>query len=364
MQKGVIDIGSNTIVLNIYELKENIPIVTFHESNATHLVGYIENKVMKEEGILKACEVLKHYVSILKEKNIESYKAFITEPARNITNKEEDIEKENENVDRQIYIGGGGGAGGSGGINYDYVASYLTNQQKKIDEKIEKKKQKIKKRNYYIRKVYLEKLAKINENEIEYKKNLEQYENYSNDLQKIMTDIEKKNNIIKTNELQISKLEENHQNLLKIADAYNIINPDKQIKQKKTDKNKKDIFEETKKNLKKEKLEYKTTINKMIVRQKQNNKLIKELEEDFFNFKETLQEKKKALFFWKDKLYEIENELKNQSYLIKENENSIKSFTDKINDDIKNNSKVNENTPKKNNINKIKPLNKTWRRGT
>ena len=200
--------------------------------------------------------------------------------------------------------------------------------------------------------------SKINENEIEYKKNLEQYENYSNDLQKIMTDIEKKNNIIKTNELQISKLEENHQNLLKIADAYNIINPDKQIKQKKTDKNKKDIFEETKKNLKKEKLEYKTTINKMIVRQKQNNKLIKELEEDFFNFKETLQEKKKALFFWKDKLYEIENELKNQSYLIKENENSIKSFADKINDDIKNNSKVNENTPKKNNINKIKPLNK------
>lgn len=89
MQKGVIDIGSNTIVLNIYELKENIPIVTFHESNATHLVGYIENKVMKEEGIFKACEVLKHYVSILKEKNIESYKAFITEPARNITNKEE-----------------------------------------------------------------------------------------------------------------------------------------------------------------------------------------------------------------------------------------------------------------------------------
>ena len=73
---------------------------------------------------------------------------------------EEDIEKENENVDRQIYIGGGGGAGGSGGINYDYVASYLTNQQKKIDEKIEKIKQKIKKRNYYIRKVYLEKLAK------------------------------------------------------------------------------------------------------------------------------------------------------------------------------------------------------------
>lgn len=89
MQKGVIDIGSNTIVLNIYELKENIPTVTFHESSATHLVGYIENKVMKEEGILKACEVLKHYVSILKEKNIESYKAFITEPARNITNKEE-----------------------------------------------------------------------------------------------------------------------------------------------------------------------------------------------------------------------------------------------------------------------------------
>lgn len=89
MQKGVIDIGSNTIVLNIYECDKSIPKVVFHKSSATHLVGYIENKVMGKDGIEKACLVLKEYVSILQEKNIHEYKAFITEPARNIENKEE-----------------------------------------------------------------------------------------------------------------------------------------------------------------------------------------------------------------------------------------------------------------------------------
>ncbi len=89
MQKGVIDIGSNTIVLNVYDCEKNIPEVVFHESSAVHLVGYIENKVMKKEGIDKACFVLKKYVSILQEKHIQEYKAFITEPARNIENKDE-----------------------------------------------------------------------------------------------------------------------------------------------------------------------------------------------------------------------------------------------------------------------------------
>ena len=51
MQFGVIDIGSNTVVLIIYELVNEFPKVIFHTSSHVHLVSYIENHVMKEEGI-------------------------------------------------------------------------------------------------------------------------------------------------------------------------------------------------------------------------------------------------------------------------------------------------------------------------
>ncbi len=61
MQFGVIDIGSNTVVLIIYELVNEFPKVIFHTSSHVHLVSYIENHVMKEEGIEKTYNVLKEY---------------------------------------------------------------------------------------------------------------------------------------------------------------------------------------------------------------------------------------------------------------------------------------------------------------
>ena len=89
MQFGVIDIGSNTVVLIIYELVNKFPKVIFHTSSHVHLVGYIENHVMKEEGIEKTCNVLKEYKKILETYQIKEYKAFITEPHRNIDNRKE-----------------------------------------------------------------------------------------------------------------------------------------------------------------------------------------------------------------------------------------------------------------------------------
>lgn len=85
MLKGVIDIGSNTVVLNIYDGLD----VVYHESNAIHLVGYNVNSTIQEEGIIKTTEVLKGYYQVLQEKNVTLFKGFITEPARNITNQKE-----------------------------------------------------------------------------------------------------------------------------------------------------------------------------------------------------------------------------------------------------------------------------------
>ena len=91
MRVGLVDIGSNTVVLVIYKVEslEEMPITIRHESNAVRLVNYIQDQHMDKEGIEKAAAVLAEYKKILEEADIKEYYAFITEPARNIDNYEE-----------------------------------------------------------------------------------------------------------------------------------------------------------------------------------------------------------------------------------------------------------------------------------
>ncbi|MBQ6223000.1 MAG: hypothetical protein IJJ44_10355 [Solobacterium sp.] len=85
---GVIDIGSNTIVLLIYSAEKKLKIL-YHESQPVHLIQYVQNGHMQEEGILRACEVLSHYREVCTSYILEDLQAFITEPWRNIDNAED-----------------------------------------------------------------------------------------------------------------------------------------------------------------------------------------------------------------------------------------------------------------------------------
>ncbi len=85
---GVIDIGSNTIVLLIYSAEKELKIL-YHESRPVHLIQYVQNGHMQEEGILRACEVLSHYREVCTSYVLEDIQAFITEPWRNIDNAED-----------------------------------------------------------------------------------------------------------------------------------------------------------------------------------------------------------------------------------------------------------------------------------
>ncbi|MBQ1468736.1 MAG: hypothetical protein IIZ27_09695, partial [Solobacterium sp.] len=85
---GVIDIGSNTIVLLIYSAEKKLKIL-YHESQPVHLIQYVQNGHMQEEGILRACEVLSHYREVCTSCVLEDLQAFVTEPWRNIDNAED-----------------------------------------------------------------------------------------------------------------------------------------------------------------------------------------------------------------------------------------------------------------------------------
>ena len=92
---GIVDIGSNTVVLIIYDSVNPVHVQEYY-SEPVHLVSYNDNGIMKQEGIEKTLDVLKRYKSILEEQHVETYFSFITEPWRNLKNTDEFLSRLSE----------------------------------------------------------------------------------------------------------------------------------------------------------------------------------------------------------------------------------------------------------------------------
>lgn len=122
MKYGLVDMGSNTVVLVIYEVNnlDEMPTVLVHESTPVRLVSYIKDGHMNRKGILKAKEVLREYHTIIEEVGVETYYAFMTEPARNIDNLEEML-KEFEEVGFKVEA-----LTGKQEAEYDFAGSQLS----------------------------------------------------------------------------------------------------------------------------------------------------------------------------------------------------------------------------------------------
>ncbi len=88
---GIIDIGSNTVVLIIYDSTDPIHVQEYC-SEPVRLVSYNHNGIMSKEGIEKTLEVLDTYRKILEKQNVTKVGAFITEPWRNLKNTDELID--------------------------------------------------------------------------------------------------------------------------------------------------------------------------------------------------------------------------------------------------------------------------------
>lgn len=83
---GIIDIGSNTIVLIIYVMNGDRPVPAGYQSVPVHLIDFIEDGHMREEGIRKTVQVLQRYREQLQLAECKNFEAFITEPWRGIDN--------------------------------------------------------------------------------------------------------------------------------------------------------------------------------------------------------------------------------------------------------------------------------------
>ena len=85
---GIADIGSNTVVLLVYEAYGTSLRNLKYISTPAHLIDDVKDGRMSPEGIRKASDILKGYAAILDGMEIEYRFADVTEPCR-IENRDE-----------------------------------------------------------------------------------------------------------------------------------------------------------------------------------------------------------------------------------------------------------------------------------
>lgn len=86
---GIIDVGSNTIRLNIYKYEKQILNSMLSKKTMAGLAGYVSHGIMTDKGIETACEIISDYKTILENFGIQNVYVFATASLRNIVNTDE-----------------------------------------------------------------------------------------------------------------------------------------------------------------------------------------------------------------------------------------------------------------------------------
>lgn len=86
MKQAIIDIGSNSIRLTLYETESQSFKILFREKIMAGLAGYVEDGKLSAEGIECACAGLLTFRKILQTLQIENVRVFATASLRNISN--------------------------------------------------------------------------------------------------------------------------------------------------------------------------------------------------------------------------------------------------------------------------------------
>lgn len=88
---GVIDVGSNTIRLCIYNVTGDRITAMLNNKITAGLIGYVEDGVLSDRGIRRACDVLNTHRMMAERVGVKELFVFATASLRNIDNREEAV---------------------------------------------------------------------------------------------------------------------------------------------------------------------------------------------------------------------------------------------------------------------------------
>lgn len=89
MRYAIVDIGSNTMRLNVYEVAADRIVQLFSKKTVAGLSSYIEDGKLSQKGMNKAAKVLRSYKQIADLLQTERFWPFATASLRNIDNRDE-----------------------------------------------------------------------------------------------------------------------------------------------------------------------------------------------------------------------------------------------------------------------------------
>ena len=90
MKTAIIDLGSNTVRLSVYNTFEDGSFeLLFSKKEMAGLVGYIRRGELTRDGIEKACSTLKTFQNLLRLLEVTDLHVFANASLRNIINTDE-----------------------------------------------------------------------------------------------------------------------------------------------------------------------------------------------------------------------------------------------------------------------------------
>jgi exopolyphosphatase/guanosine-5'-triphosphate,3'-diphosphate pyrophosphatase len=90
---GIVDLGSNTIRLSIYQCEPEGTRLLMNRKTMAGLAGYVEDGAMSSQGIQVACQTLKDYHTLMENFGFHDLHVFATASLRNISNTEEAVQR-------------------------------------------------------------------------------------------------------------------------------------------------------------------------------------------------------------------------------------------------------------------------------
>lgn len=104
MKQAVIDIGSNSMRLTLYEIHDDVFKILFREKIMAGLAGYVESNVLTSDGIKCASEGLLQFKHTLEALKIENVFVFATASLRNIANTDEAVSAIKEETGFEVEV--------------------------------------------------------------------------------------------------------------------------------------------------------------------------------------------------------------------------------------------------------------------
>lgn len=101
---AIIDVGSNTVRLNIYKMEYGRLSLVLNKKESVGLASYVKNGQMMPSGILRVSQVLKEFKELLDDLGITSVHVFATAALRNAKNSKAAVDEVSQRSGLEVQV--------------------------------------------------------------------------------------------------------------------------------------------------------------------------------------------------------------------------------------------------------------------